>query len=566
MSCLACASSSSICADPDQIVSRVQVVAITDDRTGQGYDLTDHIEGLNWSSVNPGGDETCTFTLKRSWFAGSPEIERGNLLRVMDGVDVLWQGRVEEAERGGESTEHIGVTAYGLGARLKDTTMQEIYIDQDLSRWGSIPNPRIVALGTQYITDMGNAEVRPSSSGEPVLSLIFTRLANPNPPNGLVEAWYDAAGVEIGSLLYTRTTLGLGGSWVLGLGVTEDQAATGAEYKLDLIAAGSSGKHVAAEGKVFALTQLYFASAFTGDGDWRADLTLAVLGRHGLALQGSDPGGFLNSQMIVDAVQRAAGIAIRRIDPTAYINGQAAFLDPSKIEDVVIDLNRFEAHHRTWGTWGPDSPLDNSTDGYFDYRSIDADPTWIAFRAECDNCNLHSETAKLFDIVNIRYTDSSGVQRTVTRTAVVPDLNGIPREETIDGGKMTTAGAETLADAVLALSGRFAPARGSAVVSRPIRHTSRGVLPAHYMRADGSAFRIPDILPASSLFALDTSPNRRTTFPIKRIAVDASSKAVPVVTVEVDQTNDAISALQAQLAQGGQSRGSQVAQQPSIGG
>jgi hypothetical protein len=533
--------------------------------TSGSYDVTGDIEGLNWSSVNPGGDETCTFTLKRSWFTSSPEIERGNLLRVMDGIDVLWQGRVEETNRGGESTGEIGVTAYGLGARLKDTTMREIYIDQDFSRWGSIPNPRVVALGTSYVTDMGSSEIRPGQSGSPSLALTFTRLANGGPPYGVIETWYDAAGIPIGAIDYNRSCYDrssggygnfLGGSWFAALQLRD--AEVGGASNEAVIGGAQGAGTLAASGvaRVFAYVQLLFLGAFTGDGEWRLEMrTLAVQGRHGLVKQGSEPSGFLNSQIIVDAVERATGITVRRVDETTFVCEQAAFFERTKIEDVVAEQNKYERHHRTWGTWGPDSPLDTSNDGYFDYRSIDDAPSWIAFRAECDSCNLHSETATLFDTVHVLYTDKSGVQREVTRTADVPDLNGIPREETVDGGTLTEAGAETFADALLALSGGFAPARGSAVLSQPIRHVTRGKLAPHYMRADGSAFRIPDVLPSPSLFALDSTPDRRTTFPIKRVSVDAASKAVPVVTVEVDQVNDAITALQARLAQNGDLRG-----------
>ncbi|HEY0391023.1 MAG TPA: hypothetical protein VGC63_04875 [Solirubrobacterales bacterium] len=523
------------------------------------YDITDDIEGLNWSSVNPGGDETCTFTLKRSWFASSPEIERGNLLRVMDGIDVLWQGRVEETDRSGESTEQIGVTAYGLGARLKDTFMQEIYVSGDLGEWTEASAQWRIGWGASY-SGAGFSVAPDDTEGRPSIALELDGHWESQRP--VAFAMLDVGSeIRIASVYVDWTLSTTDPNFILELADADDDAPTNFHSNGDLaggVSAGSGTIKLATGKRVLAWQWYYALTGAGADGaQYRAMLRhLKYFGDHSLVKQGVAPNeGFLISQMVADAVGRAAGVQLRRIDNTTFVCEQAAFRDPTKVEDVVAELNRYEQNHRTYGTWGPDSPLDTSTDGYFDYRSIDSDPTWIAFRSECDSCNLHSETATLFDTVHVNYTDASGVQRVVTRTAYVPELNGIPREESVDGGKLTTAGAETLGDAILALSGGFAPARGTVVISQPIRHVSRGVLPSHYMRADGSAFRIPDVLPSPSLFALDSTPDRRTTFPIKRIAVDAASKSVPVTTVEVDQTNDAISTLETRLAQNGQLRG-----------
>lgn len=535
----------------------IRVVATTEQGAGIGYDLTDEAEGLGWSSTDPGGDETCTFALKRSWFADSPDLARGNLLQVLDGVDVLWRGRVEELDRGGEDVETIGVTAYGLGARLKDKTLREIYVDPDLSKWGSIPNARVEFLGTTWITDMGNSEVRPDADGDSVLSLIYTHLANAESRNGMIEAWYDAAGVDIGRIIYSNTNLNLSASWFSRAAAAIDQEGNGfdhgasSHFSPNLATASGSGELVIDEpGLSFGIVDLNFSGAFTGDGEWRIDFKLVVVGRHGLPLQGSGVDvGILVDDLVADAVGRAEGITVRRMDDTTFIVEQSIYTTPTKIEDAIVDMNRFEAHRRTFGTWGPDSPLDNTLDGYFDYRAIDDEATWILDRDDCDACDITSETATLFDSIEVTYTDNSGVARTVAVTAEVPDLNGIPRTEAQDIGKATRAGAEAYGAAFLALSGNFAPARGSATVSCPVRHVSRGMVAPHRMRADGSAIQVAGILPASSVFALDSTPNRRTIFPIKRVSVDASSKANPVASVEVDQSNDLMTALQARLAQ-----------------
>jgi hypothetical protein len=141
----------------------------------------------------------------------------------------------------------------------------------------------------------------------------------------------------------------------------------------------------------------------------------------------------------------------------------------------------------------------------------------------------------------------------VTRTAMIPDLVNAglsPRTATIDGGQLTKAGAETLGDIALALTGGFAPARGSLTLKGAANHYQRGNIPAHFMKADGSNIQIRDILPSTTALALDNTPDRRSTFPIKRVSVDCSGD-VPAVTVDLDQTHDRLTQLQARLGQVG---------------
>ncbi len=546
----------------------LRVLSTTKRGSGEGFDLTDQVEDLSWSSVDPGGHEQCTFTLSRSWFADNPEVARGNLLQVLDGVDVLWRGEIRDIDRGGGDSERIAVTAYGLGIRLKESTMQEIYIDQDFSRWGPIPLARVKSLGPEWKTDDGTFEIRPGASGSSALVLSYSRINNPNPPRGIIECWYDANGIAIGSIYYDRAcfdqgsggygnNLGSGVGWWFALFLSPDELATSIDLAVIGGAQGPGSLSATTTSRTYAVAELYFNGAFAGDGNWRGELrSLAVIGNHGLTPSGSGAGGFPVSVLVANAAARAPGVTVRKVEQTAYLCEQAAFHKRTANEDVIAELNKPEEHQRSWGTWGPDSPLDRSTDGYFDYRARGSEqPVWTVFREECDDCDLASNTDQLFDTLHVNFTDDSGVERTITRTREVPDLNEIPREESIDGGKMTEAGAEALGDAVLALSGSFAPARGSVVLSQPVRHRTRGWLPAHYLQADGSPLQILGILPASTLFSLDTTPNRRTVFPVKRVSVNAGDKANPVATAELDQGNPAVSALQARLAQNAEMRG-----------
>src|SRR5438270_4083847 len=129
-------------------------IRTVDPVSGRGWDITDQVDNLVWSSTNPGGDERASFSLLRDWFAGAPSIAQGNVVRVGDNLDVLWTGRIEENDRQVQSALQIGVTAYGLGIRLKDQNdYREIIVDRDLSQWRGASVQRKINNATTGATE-----------------------------------------------------------------------------------------------------------------------------------------------------------------------------------------------------------------------------------------------------------------------------------------------------------------------------------------------------------------------------------------------------------------------------
>lgn len=540
-----------------------RVITISRGGDGTGYDLTRRITGLRFSNVRPGGDESCTFAYHRSWFSNLPEVARGALLRVLIGLDVLWQGRIEEADRSGDGEETVVVTAYGLGARLRDSQFREIYIDRNVSGWEPMSVQRRIDLMANFGPE--DHSVAPDdTTGEPALHAAVHGPWSTTPGRPICEAWYDAGdGVVLGSLYFAwkrgPNVDNTNTNWTWQAFLSDDDVAATTNLSGNLRAAGPSTGTVSQSGvdKRFAAVQLLFANvANTSDNiEYAIDWTvLAAYGDHGLTKQGTadatNAQGFFASQLIEDIAGRATGISARSIDATTFVIQQASFREPVTHEEAIEEMGRFDAHERTWGTWGPDSVLDSRTDGLFDYTELSTDEQhWSVMRSELDSVDLHTETATLYNEVDVAFDDPAGGPQVVTRTRSVPDLDdaGITRRARLDGGSMTLAAAETLGDAFLAFTSGFSPARGSAVISRPLKHHARGEIPPWYLRADGSNLRIPDVFPAISL--TDTSgPDRRTTFPIRRVEIDAGGEA-PRVTVELDQTSDLLSALQARLGQ-----------------
>lgn len=520
--------------------------------SGVGHNLTDRHDDLQFSNVNPGGDERCGFTYKRPWGTVLPEIARGNVVQIGHGLDVLWQGRIAEHDPSGDESESIAVTAYGSGAALKDNTFAEIYRDADLQNWREDSRAQRISLLGIGFNVLGFATEPDVESGLPAIALD----GSGRWPTGAVsDAVYDAGpDARLGRVDYQWTAENHGGggltatTWSGSVFGADDDTFAGLVSGTDVLTGATAGarSETAVDGKRIAVARFSYNGASAGDACRKWTLFLTVYGDHGLSERAN--GGFTVDQMVADIVGRVDGITARRIDPQSFEVLQAAFIEPTVHEDAIIQLNAYEGCD--WGTWGPDSPLDRSTDGRFDFTN--RDPTaahWFVLREECAGLDLHTEISTLFDTVKLSYTDAAGMSRYLTRTAEVRELIDAgmsPKTLKLDGATLTEAAAEALADTFLALAGGFAPARGSVTIERPIRHHTRGLLPPCYLRADGSNLRIPDILPTSTLFDLDAAPDRRTTFPIRRVTVDAGGEKVSA-TVELDQSNDLLDVLQARL-------------------
>ncbi len=522
------------------------------DEAGEGYELTDRISGLRWTNVRNRGDESASFTFHAPWQGANPEVDEGNLLVIFDGLDVRWQGEIDEVDRSGGEAEALAITAYGLGQRLKADTYTQIFIDKDLSRWREPSVERQIDLRTANTPNQAGPSPLDDQTNGPGLQLAVSG-AWDAPYIPTCEGWYDAGeDGEISEVQATWEGDSNTGFIFRCVGADDDAQASAEGTATDeyTAATGTLSRVFASVRRFVSLQWLFNA---TGAGIPGANFPIALrgltlYGPHGLTKQGDSPGGFFASQIVAFLVGLVDGVSARRVDATAVVIGQAAHRQLTH-EDGIADVTRFHTHERTWGTWAPDSPLEPLGVGQFDYTAIDGDTDhWTALRADCDDLSLQSERGGLANVCVVNYTDENGVARSVTRTRTVAELGDETQTKTVDAGTMTTAGAEAYGDAVLALYGGFAPARGSAELSGPVTHHYRGPLSPTAMRADGSNLRVPDVLPSTTLFELSADPDRRTTFPVQRVEVDASGE-VPKASVELDQAHDVMAALAAQLEQ-----------------
>lgn len=526
-------------------------VAAKSELTGAQFELTDRISDLRFSNVAPGGDESASFALRAPWRAANPEVARGNLLRISDDLAGLWLGRIEEHDRGGSEAEEVAVTAYGLGARLKDSTMREVYIDRDLSRWAEPSLQRKANLIDAGIEGVGMAAAG-SDAGPagPGMVIEWPEIAGGGTQEN-AEAWYHAGGVDLGQLRYDfDTDAGPNADFldVAFLGANDQTASiTGTDHDQT----DATDQSVEADGPGYPYAGVI--SRYAGAGDsatarYHAWLNLRVLGRHGVETTGDQPDEGLTAAAVIENVLgRVSGIAARRIDQTGFAITQLEFIDPATHEAAIAAVHEYHSHERTWGTWGPDSPLDASDDGRFDYVATErSDQRWLALRSDCDSISLNSELSAAFNRVEVGYRTAAGDARVATREAEVAELEGLERTLPIDGGTSTETAAQALAAAAFALSGGFVPARGQVVLAASARDRTLGPVSPARVRADGSNLRLPDVLPSATLFELDRDPERRTSFPIRRVEVTVG--ATVAAAIDVDQGSDWLSALQARLA------------------
>jgi hypothetical protein len=517
---------------------------------GQGYLLGEEVEDLSYSNVRPGGDETCTFTLRRSWLAQNPELRKGSIVRVVDALDVLWQGRLEDDDRGQDGSERVEVTCYGLGARLKDGLFRQIFVDRELGAWEGMSRARKLSLVASSVLSDGQV-TQDTTNGIPALIQSFVG-AWSAPFTPISESLYDAGADGLVGSVYYDTTASLPGGGAVNLYSATDDAG-GGTVNLANTGTGASGYATLSTPARFLLWQLTSIATPGGTEDqtyYNLIRSLAVYGSTGLALRGPDPGGFTADQLIGYIVGLVQGVSARNVQPMPYVWPHFVIDTPTSHQDAIESAN--EAEGAVWGTWGPDSTLDRSSAGYFDYRQPDVASRgdWIVSRADCEDVELHQALGSMYNKLRINWRDSAGAEHVEIRTAVIPALEDAgmglaqgPRELELDAGVGSQGSAQRHGDIFFALQGTDPPSVGSVELERRIRHASRGYLPPHYMRADASTLRITDALPYSQSISLQTV-DRRTVFPIQRVDVDASGPA-PRVAVDLAQSSDRMSALQA---------------------
>jgi len=218
------------------------------------------------------------------------------------------------------------------------------------------------------------------------------------------------------------------------------------------------------------------------------------------------------------------------------------------LEEAIEKTNSFSGY--AWGVWGSNDMFDNSTKGYLDFTAPERSTAhFFTTRQNCNSIQLDTTLENLYDSVKVKYQDASGESKYVTvEQSITPiSYNGGNNQFQLDAGVATESSAQSIGQLFLDIIGNSPPAKGTIVLSGTIQHHEKGDIPAHYLRADGSNIKITDILGGYNKSLIESNHvDYQTIFPIKRVVVSVK-EGEPEVTIEVDQTNDSLTALQARL-------------------
>lgn len=327
-------------------------------------------DALTFSTTIPGGFEQCSCTLERDPRLSYPDLRELEMITVrgLGGSAIAWQGRMEEFPSTGGSQAQITPQCFGYQNALSDNNSAAmIYVDQDLTKWGSPSLNRQIAMATANFTqDQSSIASDPASNLPALVQSITDSWVSPNTP--FCEAWYDAGDSGLIAKVYYSfdPQSGINGPpWNDYVFLSSNDSAIGGVIEATAnLATGAPGAAPPMAGylspatpyRYAAVQHSYQAAPAGADGDvfsvyWKV---LAVYGTHGLALSGSDPQGVLASDVIAHALSTWAPEinfttgANGTIQPSAFVIDQLVFA-PTTVANIIQQSIQYEL--LDWAIW-----------------------------------------------------------------------------------------------------------------------------------------------------------------------------------------------------------------------
>lgn len=500
-------------------------------------------ENFTFSSVDPGGYEMASFPIPRDL----PQVLRGMPVKLDCGLQVAWEGRVKEVQRSLGSKTLIQCEGYG--ARLRDETLSMVYVDRDLTRWGSPSIPRNLLLAaanySQYSSNVGPD----TETNLPALIQAITG-AWASPLKPAVEAWYDAGPENLIAAVYYALTSnafaeGAAFSQQLALSPTQEAATLQSTGNVHPKSSALLNPAIAMR---YAVASFFYpetpagAAGFEYQSLWKS---LAVYGNHGLTLRGSAPYGLYPSDIVKHAISTVPGLTVGVIPETSfYTVPHAAYYSPVEVQQVLADMAKLVGYH--WGVWESLTYLTGNASPRVDFRPYPAQgsPTAFAWRRECETLDIREDLSAQYNIANVSFSDAAGTESVVTVKVDNPalDVAGIKqRVIPLSLQTSTPAAAETYGKLALELLQQQARVVGSAVIRQPIHKVNGAPMAPWMLKAGLDRIRVPD-LPSSDVWGVNNE------LPITRVECSGGPDGM-TTSVEFGQGPNLLEALTSELAQ-----------------
>jgi len=449
---------------------------------------------LEFGTAVPGGFKDLTCELLRGLTPRADEGLFDDVRCYGAGNRSAWEGRMAQLPRTNTS---LRPSAVGWSAHLEDdASFHEIYVDQDLSRWGQAPLWRRSEIANSGYSQ-GKVQASADSDG-----LVWDVPAEALPTLEHAELWWQApGGAKVAAINYRGSRTG--GNWgsfeAPMLHETDVNAPpTPTNDTTQTLTLDSTIRSLILTNprqRIFLRT-LTSAAVTAGSGNQQRYDKLAIYGNHGLALQtvGADVQGILVTDIVGDVVRRGAPLltlASDSIQSNAFALTHFSLPDPTTAADAISRLNAYLLWE--WGVW---------EDRTFRLREPSDDIVWVARLSDGAQLDLEGDQAQdIYNGVVVTFTDPTGQARTVGPPGAATDVNdasladtdptnpvnahGIPRRwAKLELSSVTTdAGAIQIGGIYLAES-KLAKRRGTLTVTGGLEKQGQpGRWPAWMIRA-----------------------------------------------------------------------------------
>lgn len=378
-------------------------------------------QDVRFSSTMPGGFEAFDCTLPRHPGVDYRDLDRLTTIKALSAGETVWEGRLERAPATSGDEMSVSPSAVGWQAALEDDkSVQFLGFDQDLSSWGGMPAQQQLAVGNIPSQAIDGSVVADSVSGIPGVQLQCESpwLGGRGLP--VVEAWYDARGVAIGSLVYAWRKAGVvSGSdpdWWWAAYLTDGVGSPSFDSTGNLRAAGPGSGTLTATASThkFALLQLLNFSAKPGFEGWQYSVTFqpAVVGDHGIPIRTNiDDSGNLSLGLwasdiirhVVPKYARGLKVTADSVDQSRFVIEQFAYLDATTCGELVRQATRVGL--QDWAVW---------EDKVFWWLNRgNGGRQWRARSGSAQLSETGPQLDRLWNGVIVSYTDVDGSTRTV---------------------------------------------------------------------------------------------------------------------------------------------------------